>query len=403
MESRTYNTEDILEHTYIQTDKVDRIIAPNSQRYFSEDTVSPELSETIILEPSRTQTQSASSDSGLKKERFEFQNKLGQGAFGVVWAAIDHELQRKVAVKSLLGTEDQQAKDEFLEEIRIAAKIEHSSTPSIYNVGIDEKGKLYCMMRCIDGRSLSALIKALQQGDPKAHLEYPFHRRGEIIVKLLEVLDAAHQKGIVHRDIKPDNIILTKLGEVMLLDWGIALDRNCSNGVGEFCGTPYYMSPEQAAQTEVDARSDLYSLCCVFYELLCLKRTLKSRPSIAQISTAINQAVHDPVDSVESAHQSYAPSEYYGIVHKGLSKSPNDRFKSAKEMLQELKDVQSGYIIAKCSRTSIKGRLHRYMRWLDENPHPNVRKTYATLYGTVILLIAFGMLVGWMLSSYMSG
>ena len=326
----------------------------------------------------------------LDSERFVYKEKLGQGAFGIVFKAEDLDIKRHVAIKKLLRCQTEEERTEFFEEIFLAGQIEHYGTPSIFDVGLGEDGSPYCIMRYIEGKSLREIIDLLQAGDESTHQLYPFHRRAEIIIQVLGVLVAAHQKEIIHRDIKPENILISPLGEVMLIDWGIALNLKEFDGEGSFCGTPYYMSPEQIKRSTIDGRSDLYSLSAVFYELLCLKKVVPRISSLENLVETIAKSKVDDVDAVSNGNQRYVPSEYKAIVHKGLSKDPNDRFHDASDMLETLRKIQSGYIDSICHRTFLKGNTFRYLRWLDENPYPNVYKSYAAVFCIVSVLIGFG-------------
>ena len=328
-----------------------------------------------------------------ESDRFVYKEKLGQGAFGIVFKAEDLDIQRHVAIKKLLHCRTEKERSDFFDEIFLAGQIEHAGTPSIYDVGVGEDGAPYCIMRYVEGQSLREIISRLQQGDEKAHSLYPFHRRAEIIIQVLCVLIAAHKKKIVHRDVKPENILISPLGEVMLIDWGIALNLKAFDGEGDFCGTPYYMSPEQLQRGVIDGRSDLYSLSAVFYELLCLKKVAPRIPSLDSLIETVSRNHAEQVDAVPNDHQSYVPSEYTSIVHKGLSTEPDDRFQTAMEMLHILRKIQSGYIDSMCHRTFLKGSTFRYLRWLDENPYPNVYKSYAALFFTAFVLMGLGFIL----------
>ncbi|MEC7986109.1 MAG: serine/threonine-protein kinase [Myxococcota bacterium] len=356
----------------------------------------PPMSEGEWIKTVQMQERSVSVAQGERtaSERFVYKEKLGQGAFGIVFKAQDLDIKRNVAIKKPLQCKTAQDKKEFFDEIFLAGQIEHYGTPSIYDVGLDDTGAPYCIMRYIEGESLRDVIQKLQSGDPKMHALYPFHRRGEIIIQVLCVLEAAHQIGVVHRDIKPENILLSPLGEVMLIDWGIALNLKEHDGKDDFCGTPYYMSPEQISREAIDGRSDLYSLSCVFYELLCLKKVVPRIPSLEQLIEVVSSGSTDIVDAVASPHQSYVPSEYKAIIHRGLSKNREDRFTDSAEMLKRLRKIQSGYIDTICHRTFLKGSIFRYLRWLDKNPYPHVYLSYAVVFFLIFSLIGLGFGLG---------
>lgn len=328
-------------------------------------------------------------ETGLaKKDRFLYKDQLGKGASGIVWTAQDQDIQRIVAIKTFFGASTPKEKEDFLAEIRLVGKLEHPGIPPVYDVGVNERGQYYFVMKYIQGRTLRDLIFQLKTGQKAAHTQFPFHRRAEVIIQLLRILCAVHQQGIVHRDIKPENILIGPSAEVMLIDWGIALDCNRSDGVGDFCGTPYYMSPEQVERKPIDARSDLYSLSCVFYEFLSLFKALPTIQDLNKLLEVITKSDIPRLDRRPHLSQGYVPSEYRFFVHKGLSKDPKQRFLSADEMLYQLEKIQSGYIELKCTRTVIKSWTHRYMRWLDLNPVIGVGSS------VIVLLLLFSGILG---------
>ena len=181
----------------------------------------------------------------------------------------------------------------------------------------------------------------------------------------------------------------------MLIDWGSALNLKEHDGEEDFCGTPYYMSPEQIRRQAIDGRSDLYSLSCAFYDLLCLKKVVPCIPSLDQLIEAVSSGFVDTVDAVSSPHQSYVPSEYKAIIHRGLSKkNREDRCTDSAEMLKRRRKIQSGYIDTICHRTFLKGNIFRYLRWLDKNPYPRVYLSYALVIVLVFGLVGLGFGLG---------
>jgi serine/threonine-protein kinase len=203
--------------------------------------------------------------------RFRLTEKLGQGGMGTVYKAVHTEMDRTCAIKLLLASaEDSEAATaRFKREARMASRIENPHAVTIYDFGQAEGGLLYLAMEFIDGRSLSQILAK----------EWPLgvERVVHITAQIAEALSAAHSLGIVHRDLKPDNIMITsRSGEaeyVKVLDFGIAKSLIESEAdkvtrTGFVLGTPFYMSPEQIAGENIDARSDIYSLALLVYEML---------------------------------------------------------------------------------------------------------------------------------------
>lgn len=241
----------------------------------------------IILEQSKSLNRAAIFGTKSKsftqtQHRYITQNKLGEGNFGVVWKAVDSDIGREIAIKTF-KVDAAKGRQMFEDEIKVAGYLDHPGIPPIHDVGIDENGKYYFVMKYINGVPLSTIIEKLKAGDQEMHDRFPFERRADLMIQLLRILKAAHQEGVIHRDIKPDNLMIGPSDEVMLVDWGIALNLNENNGENILCGTPLYMSPEQAQMKALTRQSDLYSVGAVFYELISLSKPIPSAPSIVEM------------------------------------------------------------------------------------------------------------------------
>ena len=151
--------------------------------------------------------------------------RLGEGAYGRVWRAVDEDIGRDVAIKSykLKGATGQKL---CSTELQIAGKIDHPNVPVIYDVERAADDSYHFVMKFIEGQQLTELIQKLRAGDKELLEEYKLEQRIELIVQILRVLSSVHSKGIVHRDIKPENIMVGPNGEAYLMDWGIAIDTN---------------------------------------------------------------------------------------------------------------------------------------------------------------------------------
>jgi len=261
---------------------------------------------------------------------------LGKGGMGIVYKAFDSFLDRTVALKvarisSLdLIEPDKNRLDRCLKEARLAAQFIHPNIVITYDAGI-EKDFFFIALEYIDGSGLQVHTR-------KWNL-LPQSQVLEIIYNTCYALDYIHNKGYMHLDIKPSNIMLTKRGEVKLMDFGISrFLKEIPKAGAKFSGTPYYMSPEQAnTDTTLDHQSDIFSLGLVLYELLAGKRPFEGKNFY---ETIYKIAHNDPVPITE-----YVPdisSELELIINKAISKKKDERFKTVKEFADALLPIIKG-------------------------------------------------------------
>lgn len=221
--------------------------------------------------------------------KFEITAELGRGGMGVVYKAWEDSLQRFVAIK-MLGdqlTQDESVKQRFLREARAVADLNHPNVVQVFTVDTYE-GRPYFAMEYVEGESLTDLIQTSNRVNPK--------RAAQILKEAASGLAAAHAKDVIHRDIKPDNIMLTKHGGVKVVDFGIAKMEDTEaklTATGMMVGTPNYISPEVCLGHEVDARSDIFSLGIVFYEMLAGTTPFNADSPIAMMTAVVQAEVPD--------------------------------------------------------------------------------------------------------------
>jgi serine/threonine-protein kinase len=338
------------------------------------------------------------------KPRYEETRRLGEGGLGEVVGARDNDIDRDVAVKRLRpDVASPTSLARFVEEVRTIGRLEHPNIIPIHDVGVDERGEYYFVMKYIDGETLETIIDKLAAGDAETHARYGFERRVQIFTALVDAVAFAHEKGIVHRDIKPANVMVGAYGEVMLMDWGIAkqLRSAADNALdapaiaphpghakrgalfetvaGQIVGTPAYMSPEQARGEPVDVRSDVYSLCLLFHELLCLRHPFADKETLAEMIRAVTTEPTPLTSLVRSEHQPPVPADLGWFVNKGVAKDPAERYASAAEMLDRLSRRAEGDIPVQCPITFQKRLSHLWSRFADRHPLVVTLGTAATL------------------------
>ena len=259
-------------------------------------------------------------------DRFEIDSLLGQGGMARVYRGTDRVLGRPVAIKVLadnLGS-DPQFVARFRQEAQSAASVSHPNLVSVFDTGSDGDVH-YIVMEYVEGRTLDETIRAEGPLDPTRALQ--------IAAAICGALAAAHARGIIHRDIKPANILLQPDGVVKVMDFGIAkgADSPSLTNAGFVVGTAAYLSPEQARGLSVDARSDIYSVGCVLYEMLTGVPPL---PGETRLDIANKLANEEPLPP--SSLNPAASEDVDRMVMRALAKSPEDRYQSALDMQVEL-------------------------------------------------------------------
>jgi eukaryotic-like serine/threonine-protein kinase len=267
--------------------------------------------------------------------RYRIQRKLGAGGMADVYLAEDQELGRRVAIKILNGrhANDDQFIERFRREAKNAAALNHPNIVSIYDRG-EAEDTYYIAMEFLDGRTLKELIVSRGAAPINVAIEYAR--------QILSALRFAHRHGIVHRDIKPHNVLVDSEGRVKVTDFGIArAGTSQMTETGSIVGTAQYLSPEQARGGEVDPRSDLYSLGVVLYELLTGKTPFDGDTPVEIAMKHLSNAPKPP-----SKLRPEVPPELDKVVLRALAKNPDERYQSADEMEADLERVARGAGVA---------------------------------------------------------
>src|SRR3954469_6052960 len=263
--------------------------------------------------------------------RYKVIRRLGSGGMANVYLAEDQELGRRIAIKILNDrhAHDEQFVERFRREAKSAAGLSHPNVVSIYDRG-EAEGSYYIAMEYLDGRSLKELIVSRGPAPITVAVEYAR--------QILQALRFAHRHGIVHRDIKPHNVLVDAEGRVKVTDFGIArAGASQMTEAGSIVGTAQYLSPEQARGTSVDQRSDVYSLGIVLYELLTGTLPFNGDTPVEIAMKHLSTLPEPP-----SVKRPEIPRDLDLIVMRALAKDPSDRYQNAEEMDADLERFARG-------------------------------------------------------------
>jgi serine/threonine protein kinase/Flp pilus assembly protein TadD len=313
---------------------------------------------------------------------------LGHGGMGEVYLAYDHKLRRQVALKRLLTPTSfqPQAQARFIREAQAAAQLDHPNVCTIYEV-LEADGDCFIVMQYVAGEMLAARLERERLSLTEALA---------ITAQIADALATAHRAGVIHRDIKPQNIMLNQQGVVKVLDFGIARLAARQDGAavadasrlttgGLILGTPNYMSPEQACGQPVDARSDLFSLGVLLYEMLSGQPPFDA-PSASEVIANLLKAAPPPLNSVLPA----ASTELERVVQKALAKPPEERYQTAEALRDDLQRLQqeAEFVVppadSRLSRPALPPKGNTRRKWL--------------LTTAALLLLVLGAVGSWLLS-----
>ena len=266
--------------------------------------------------------------------RYLIVSELGRGAMGAVHLAQDPLIEREVAIKTLLPDLPAEVmgdvRERFLREARSAGRLNHPNIVTIFDVG-EQDGVAYIAMEVLEGRSLQQMLR-----DPA---RLPFSSIVNIAAQVADALDHAQRFGIVHRDVKPANIMVSAAGRAKLTDFGVAhVPSSNMTQTGAALGSPKYMSPEQVTGQAIDPRSDIFSLGAVLYEMLA-RRTPFEHPGDTNVWSLLHRIAGQPHRPV-TEHDAEVPAIFNRILDRALAKNPVDRYQRAGDLANELRNTR---------------------------------------------------------------
>ena len=296
---------------------------------------------------------------GTKLSHFEITAKLGEGGMGEVYQATDTRLDRTVAVKVLAGhlAEDPQSRERFEREAKAVSSLNHPHICTLHDVG-EQDGQLFLVMEMVEGESLASLLE-------KGRL--PLEQALEFAIQIADALDKAHRRGVVHRDLKPGNIMITKSG-AKLLDFGLArlgvgspIQTSAEpdsydpteplTAQGTIVGTLRYMAPEQLEGKTVDSRADIFAFGAVLYEMLTGRKAFEGSSQASVIASIMGSESRVMVETAD-----ISPPMLARVTATCLARDPDDRWQSAADLERELRWIAEGDVMPVAEPEPVRGR-----------------------------------------------
>ncbi len=315
---------------------------------------------------------------------------IGRGAMGEVLVVRDKALRRTVALKrTLQGAAGDQQRLEFLNEAQITAQLDHSGIVPVYGFEGDDAGVLSYSMKLVHGVTLGDFLqetRACIERDGRPDKAHSLAERLRIFLSVCDAISYAHEHGVVHRDLKPDNIMVARFGEVLVMDWGIAAPIPESRGAQTLrvIGTPAYLSPEQAlgAPFALEPPSDQYSLGLILYELVCLRLASPGNNPLAAIAAAQGGETR-PVEAMPG--QPAVPRELTAIIRRATRLKPRARYPSVAELAEEVRR----YLRDEEVRAEPDRGLQRVQRWVSH--HRETTVTIGVALALLFVLVVVGL------------
>lgn len=331
-------------------------------------------------------------------DRYHTRHVIGSGGMKIVVKSEDLNVGRNIAM-AISKDSSEQKQLRFLEEARITASLEHPNIVPVHDIGRSKSGVPYFTMKLVHGVTLAKILDSLRNGDPVMQKRFPLHVRLDIFLKICDAIAFAHSRGVIHLDLKPDNIQVGEYGEVLVLDWGIArrlndtpepdasaTTTNCGRAAGVTLdgiirGTPEYMAPEQAAgkNSSRNRLTDIYSLGAILYSILTLHPPFKGGTMEETLQDVLDGRIIPPRDG--NGDRIPLPLEF--IILRAMSRNPARRYQSVQALKDDVVAYQSGF----ATEAENAGMFTRFLLWLKRN---KIRiYVISSLVLTVIIILAF--------------
>ncbi len=276
------------------------------------------------------------------QDRYKFIRSIGFGGMKGVLLVYDRDTRREVAMAIMPDFRERPMVDRlrFVHEAHIAAGLEHPNIVPVHDLGLDKNGSPFFTMKYLRGQPLSAVLHKLRREDPEVSGIYTLRTRLEIFSRVCKAIDFAHSQGVLHLDLKPDNVHLGTFGEVVVLDWGLARRvGETPDWTNKACGTPGFMAPEQTGgNAETNERTDVYALGALLYTLLTLQPPMAGC-TVNEIIEATRKGEVPPPEDLDPG----IPAALSAVCRKAMSPAPEDRYWHVADLRRDISAFLNGY------------------------------------------------------------
>ncbi|MHC4777539.1 MAG: tetratricopeptide repeat protein [Planctomycetota bacterium] len=336
------------------------------------------------------------------EDRYSVLTEIARGGMGAILKIVDNDVRRPVAMKVILGDEDRDKVERFVEEAQITGQLEHPNIVPVHELGVNRDGRAYFTMKMVRGESLESIIDKIAGRDMEFVEEYPLSHLLHIYLKICEAMAFAHSKGVIHRDLKPENIMVGRFGEVLVMDWGLAKVMGREDSAkeelvesirsekevgrtldGDVMGTPSYMPPEQAdgEVEKIDEQSDIFSLGGILYSILTQKPPYTGSSVANVLFKATEGKVVPP--RKRTPWNRISP-ELESICMKMMSAKRSDRYGTVDRAIEDIRAFLDNREVS----SHRYGPVHRFTKFIQRHP------TLSLSAGISAVLVTLGLALG---------
>ena len=290
--------------------------------------------------------------------------------------------------------------DLFVNEAKILGQLEHPNIVPLYDMGTPESEKRFFTMRFIDGQTLEEIISQMKSGSQYTLERFTWSKRVQLIQQLCDAMEYAHSKGVIHCDLKPANIMIGEFGELVVMDWGIAVvqdmdsEWNSPNQIFEIenvthdestiVGTPAYISPETYSDKGPTPQRDVFAIGVIMYELLAIEHPFR-KDSVNDTIRSVRKDKPKALYDIKKSGQRTVPVELHHICMKAMQKDPEKRYQSCDELHKDLDLYLDGRFPMKCPSTALKSYSQKLNHFIDDHPKKAV-------LGVIVVFLTFAAL-----------